>query len=185
MYSDYLADPERGYAAYIDVDSFIDFYIVQEMAKNTDGNLRKSSFITKKKGGKLQMYHLWDFDLTFGNNGWNLHEPEGFYVFTHKSDCTPGDNWFNRMAKDPAFVQRLKARFNELVPQLQTIPAFIDEQARILDKAEDLNFQVWDINESVDWLNCPSLGSYEAEVEFLKDFYTKRLEWMRREINKL
>lgn len=185
LYSDYLADPERGYAAYIDVDSFIDFYIVQEMAKNTDGNLRKSSFITKKKGGKLQMYHLWDFDLTFGNNGWNLHEPEGFYVFTHKSDCTPGDNWFNRMAKDPAFVQRLKARFNELVPQLQTIPAFIDEQARILDKAEDLNFQVWDINESVDWLNCPSLGSYEAEVEFLKDFYTKRLEWMRREINKL
>ena len=35
-----MDDPEKGYAAYIDVDSFIDYYIVQELAKNTDGNLR-------------------------------------------------------------------------------------------------------------------------------------------------
>ena len=185
LYSDYLADPEKGYAAYIDVDSFIDYYIIQEMSKNTDGNLRKSSFITKKKGGKLVMYHLWDFDLTFGNMGWDLHEPEGFYILTHKSDCNWGDNWFNRMAKDPVFVKKLKKRFNELVPQFQTIPAFINEQALILSKAQELNFQVWDINEYVDWTGCPSLGSYEAEVEFLKDFFTKRLEWMRNAINKM
>ena len=83
------------------------------------------------------------------------------------------------------FVEKLKKRFNELVPQFQTIPAFIDEQALILKKAQELNFQVWDINEYVDWTGCPSLGSYEAEVEFLKDFFTKRLEWMRNAINKM
>lgn len=185
LYSDYLDDPDKGYAAYIDVDSFIDYYIVQELAKNTDGNLRKSSFITKKKGEKLEMYHLWDFDLTFGNNGWNLHEPEGFYIKDYAPDCNPGDNWFNRMFTDPAFVERVQARWNELLPQMQAIPAFIDEQALILDKAKDLNFKVWSINESVDWVNCPSLGSYKAEVEFLKEFYTERLEWLTREINKL
>ena len=185
LYSDYMADPERGYAAYIDVDSFIDYYIVQEVSKNTDGNLRKSSFITKKIGEKLVMYHLWDFDLTFGNNSWVLHSPEGFYILNYKPDCTIGDNWFNRMIKDPAFAQRLKDRFNQLLPKFLTITSFIDEQALILDKAQQMNFQVWDINESVDWINCPSLGSYEAEVEFLKDFYTQRLLWLRREINKL
>lgn len=185
LYSDYLADPDKGYAAYIDVDSFIDYFIVQELAKNTDGNLRKSSFITKKKGGKLEMYHLWDFDLTFGNNGWYLHDPEGFYIKDYAPSCNPGDNWFNRMFTDPVFVERVQSRWNELLPQMQEIPAFIDEQALILDKAKDLNFQVWNINESVDWVNCPSLGSYKAEVEFLKEFYTERLEWLTREINKM
>lgn len=185
LYSSYLADPNKGYAAYIDVDSFIDYYIVQELAKNTDGNLRKSSFITKKKGEKMEMYHLWDFDLTFGNSGGLLHDPEGFFIKDYTPAWSIGDNWFNRMMKDPAFVDRLQARWNELYPQLVAMVDFIDEQAFVLDKAQALNFQVWDINESVDWVDCPSLGSYEKEVDFLKEFYSKRVEWMNTAINKL
>ncbi len=185
LYSKDLADPQKGYAAYIDVDSFIDYYIVQELAKNTDGNLRKSSFITKKKGGKLVMHHLWDFDLTFGNSGGLLHDPEGFFIKDYTPGWYIGDNWFNRMMKDPAFVDRLQARWNELYPQLQSMVHFIDDQALALDKAQKENFKVWSIWESVDWVDCPSLGSYEKEVAFLKDFYSKRVEWMNTAINKL
>ena len=184
LYSKDIADPVKGYAAYIDVDSFIDYYIVQELAKNTDGNLRKSSFITKKKGGKLEMYHLWDFDLTFGNTGW-LSDPEGFYIKDYNPSCVPGDNWFNRMLKDPAFATRLKNRWNQLYPQIKAMTDFIDEQAMILDKAQQENFKVWDIDEVVDWVGVPSEGSYEAEVKFLKNFYSKRVEWLNTEINKL
>ena len=184
LYSEYLADPNKGYAKYIDVDSFINYYIVQEIAKNTDGNLRKSSFITKKKGEKLVMYHLWDFDLTFGNTGW-LSSPDGFYIKDYNPSCTPGDNWFNRMFTDPAFVKKVQDRWNELYPQFMALNDFIDEQAYILDKAQKENFKVWSINDVVDWVGMPSLGSYKAEVEFLKDFYTERLEWLDKEINKL
>lgn len=185
LYSKDLADPQKGYAAYIDVDSFIDYYIVQELAKNTDGNLRKSSFITKKKGGKLVMHHLWDFDLTFGNSGGLLHDPEGFFIKDYTPGWYIGDNWFNRMMKDPAFVERLQARWNELYPQLVAMVDFIDEQALILDKAQQQNFKVWSIWESVDWVDCPSLGSYEKEVDFLKEFYSERVEWMNTAINNL
>lgn len=185
LYSEDMADPQTGYSAYIDVDSFIDYYIVQELAKNTDGNLRKSSFITKKTGKKMEMYHLWDFDLTFGNNGWVLHDPEGYWVKDYKPDCNKGDNWFNRMFTDPAFVDKVQQRWNGLLPELKKIPAFIDEQAFYLDKAKDRNFEVWSIWESVDWVDCPSLGSYEAEIEFFKEFYSKRLDWMTNDLNKL
>ena len=89
------------------------------------------------------------------------------------------------MMKDPAFVDRLQARWNELYPQLVSMVDFIEDQAFVLDKAQALNFQVWDINESVDWVDCPSLGSYEAEVEFLKEFYSRRVEWLNDAINKL
>lgn len=185
LYSKDIADPDKGYAAYIDVDSFIDYYIVQEIAKNTDGNLRKSSFITRKKGGKLEMYHLWDFDLTFGNGGGLLHDPEGFFIKDYNPSWHIGDNWFNRMMTDPAFVARLQKRWNELYPQLVSMVDFIDEQAFVLEKAQQQNFSRWDINASVDWVDCPSLGSYKAEVDFLKKFYSRRIEWMNREINRM
>ena len=184
LYSKDLGDPNKGYAKYIDVDSFIDYYIVQEISKNTDGNLRKSSFITKKKGEKMEMYHLWDFDLTFGNTGW-LSSPDGFYIKDYNPSCVPGDNWFNRMFTDPDFVIKVQDRWNELYPQFMALTDFIDEQAYILDKAQKENFKVWSIGDVVDWVGMPSLGSYEAEVEFLKEFLTERLEWLNKEINKL
>lgn len=89
------------------------------------------------------------------------------------------------MMKDPAFIARLKARWNELVPELRDVSEFIDEQALILGKAQERNFNKWDINQSVDWVKFPSLGSYEKEVEYLKEFYSKRVEWLDREINRL
>ncbi len=184
-----LASPTKGYAAYIDVDSFINYYILQELTKNIDGNLRKSSFITKERGQKLEMYHVWDFDLTLGNCGyfdWRVgNGPEGFWIKDFASNCTPGDNWFNLMMKDPAFVLKLRERWNALMPELRNVAGFIDDQALVLDPAQKRNFNRWNINESVDWVMFPSLGSYEKEVGYLKEFYTERLEWLDVEINKL
>jgi hypothetical protein len=170
-----------GYPKYIDVDSFVDYYIVQELTKNVDGNLRKSSFITKERGKKMEMYHLWDFDLTLGNCGyfWDGvgNGPENFWIKL--------DKWFPHLFKDPAFVQKVQNRWNELMPEFSKIPDFIDEQALYLDKAQERNFKVWSIWESVDWVYFPSLGSYDKEVEYLKEFYTERLQWLDRELNNL
>ncbi len=181
------ADPQKGYAKYIDVKSFIDYYILQELTKNIDGNLRKSSFITKEKGKKMEMYHVWDFDLTLGNCGYFDmtvgNGPEGFWVRDFASDCRKGSNWFNLMLKDPAFKDMLKVRWNELKPELEKIAEFIDDQAAVLDKAQKRNFEVWSIMESVDWVKFPSLGSYEREVEYLRNFYVERLRWLDSQCN--
>lgn len=172
---------QTGYPKYIDVDSFIDYYIVQELTKNIDGNLRKSSFITIENGGKMVMYHLWDFDLTLGNAGYFAAETgngyENFWIMNHR--------WYPYLFRDPAFVDRLQERWAELYPELAKVPQFISEQALYIDKAKDRNFQVWSIHESVDWVMFPSLGSYERELEYLKEFYTRRLGWLNVEINKL
>lgn len=170
-----------GYPKYIDVDSFVDYYIVQELTKNIDGNLRKSSFITKERGKKMEMYHLWDFDLTLGNCGYFWGDvgngPENFWIKI--------DKWYPHLFNDPAFVEKVQIRWNELLPEFSKIPEFIDQQALYLAKAQERNFKVWSIWESVDWVYFPSLGSYQKEVEYLKDFYTERLEWLDRELNRL
>ena len=170
-----------GYPAYIDVDSFIDYYIVQELTKNVDGNLRKSSFLTKEQGKKLEMYHLWDFDLTLGNCGYfGSQVGNGYENFWIKRD-----RWYPYLFNDPVFVDKLQTRWSELLPQFETIPDFIELEAAYLEKARERNFQKWSINESVDWVMFPSLGSYEKELEYLKEFYTRRLSWLNVELNKL
>lgn len=178
-----------AYEEYVDVDSFIDYYIVQELTKNVDGNFRKSSFVTKEVGKKLEMYHLWDFDLTLGNCGyfdWRVgNGPDNFWIKDYASNCTPGENWVNLMMRDPEFINRLQKRWDELMPQFENIPEFIEQQALYLDKAQARNFQRWNINESVDWVNFPSLGSYEKELDYLIDFYTERLYWLDNAIDDL
>ena len=184
----YSSDTD-AYEDYVDVDSFINYYIIQELTKNVDGNFRKSSFLTKEEGRKIEMYHVWDFDLTLGNcgyYGWDVgNGPENFWIKDFASDCTPGDNWVNLMMRDPDFVIRLQDRWSGLMPELERIPDFIDEQVLILDKAVKRNFQLWNIWDWVDWVKMPSLGSYEKEVSYLKEFYSDRLEWLDRELNKL
>ena len=51
-------DPERGYAKYIDIDSFIDHFIINELFKNTDG-FRNSTYMYKDRDGRLEMGPVW------------------------------------------------------------------------------------------------------------------------------
>lgn len=183
-----FTDPVRGYAAYIDIKSFIDNYIIQELMKNYDGNLHKSTFFSLKKGGKLEFCHLWDFDLSLGNcnffgNVPGGNGPEGFYVKDYGFQGY-GWGWYYRLFQDPNFRKRVKARWNELKPQLETIPAFIDERADYLRAAADRNFKRWAILNVNVWSQVVVTGSYQGEVKYMKDFYTKRLKWLDAEINK-
>ena len=188
LQSDYFTDPNRGYAAYIDIKSFVDNYIVQELTKNYDGNLHKSTFFSRKKGGKLEFCHLWDFDLSLGNCSFfgsiaGGNGPEGFYVKDYGFQGY-GWGWYYRLFQDPAFRTKVKNRWNELKPQLETIPAFIDERAAYLEEASSRNFRRWQILNTNVWSQPVITGSYPKEIDYLKDFYIKRLRWLDKEINK-
>jgi len=188
LQSDYFADPQRGYAAYIDIKSFVDNYIIQELTKNYDGNLHKSTFFSKKKGGKLEFCHLWDFDLSLGNCSFfgdlpGGNGPEGFYVKDYGFQGY-GWGWYYRLFQDPAFRTKVKERWNQLKPQFETIPDFIDNRTAYLEKAAERNFRKWNILGKNVWSQVVTSGSYAGEINYMKNFYTKRLQWLDKEINK-
>lgn len=184
-----FTDPEKGWQKYIDIESFAKTFIVNELTKNIDGNMRKSSFMAKKRGGKLEMCHLWDYDLTLGNcdymasmsGGLATNGPEGWFIKVSSMD--QGINWFIRMSQDPAFCAKVKEIWNKVYPQLQEVVYFIDRQARLIDEAQERNFQRWEILDKYVWPNMVVTGKYSSEVAYLKDFYTKRLEWMNNAVN--
>ncbi|MBQ3711920.1 MAG: CotH kinase family protein [Bacteroidales bacterium] len=187
--SSYYADPASGYARYIDVDSWVNNYIIQELTKNVDGNLRKSTFITKEKGKKLEMYHVWDFDFTLGNCDYFddyyglTNTSEGWFI-RYNGRGGYGTGWYYYLMKDPAFLAKVKARWNEVYPKLSEVPAYIDSCYERVKEAADRNFDRWPILYTYVWPNYVVLGTYAAEVDYLKRFYSSRLEWLNTEINK-
>ena len=68
LYGDNFQDKWSGYQKYIDVDNWIDYFIINEFAMNYDaGNL--STYVYKELGGKLQLA-VWDFNNGFDNYQW-------------------------------------------------------------------------------------------------------------------
>ena len=67
LYSEYFTDPTYGWRAYFDMDSFVDWYLINEITHNPDATMLYSCYLHFKRGGKIHMGPIWDFDLAFGN----------------------------------------------------------------------------------------------------------------------
>lgn len=196
LYSADFKDSKKGYAAYIDVESFINNYIIRELAKDIDGNIRKSSFLTLEKAtGKIKFCHVWDFDLSYGNanyfpsnisgcNG-DPNGPYGWWVKDFNSNSYKGDGWYNRLFQDPAFVDKVKDRWQQVYPELNLMPEYIDKYVTEMGDAPARNFEKWNILNQWVWPNVKVTGSYAKEVEWLEEFYMTRLKWIDSELYKL
>ena len=178
---------QKVYDQYIDVDSFINYFIVEEFSKDVDGNLRKSTFLTLTKGGKLEMYHVWDFDISLGNCDYygDSKQPwEGWWTKTQNM-WGWGHGWYYRLFMDPTFTQMVKDRWNAVYPEFKAFYDQIDVMVAEMGDAPIRNHNKWKRLNTYDWPQYKVTGSYQGEVEWLKENYRKRLEWMNTNINAL
>ena len=175
--SDDFTDPDTGYAAYIDVDSFVRWYLVNELFRNRDANMWSSCWMYKPRGGKLHMGPLWDFDISAGN----IDYDDAFLAAGWWVRDAP---WFSRLFQDPAFVQRVREVWNEIkADQLPAMFQSIATRSAALQQAQLNNFQRWPILETYVWPNNRIPGSYAGEVEYLVSWLTERAEWMDSQFN--
>lgn len=189
MASDDFTDSISGYDKYIDVGSFIDYFLVNELSRNVDG-YRLSTFLNKNRndqGGKLAMGPVWDYDIAWHNanycEGWN---PEGWaYLF---GDFCPGDTWqvpfwWSRMMEDSVFRNQLNCRWQELrsnIFDLQNINSYIDSVSYFISEgAEQRNYYQWPILGYYVWPNpYPYPQTYLEEVDVLKEWIGMRVDWL-------
>lgn len=178
LFSDNFMDPEEGWQKYIDMDSFVDWYLINEIAKNNDGLFFSSCFMNLKRDGKLKMGPIWDYDISFGNINYdNNFEYEGFWI-KHAS-------WFARLFQDPAFVARVKERFDYFYSRKDDIMTQINENAQYLKHSVKENDNRWHTFYVETWPNYDIWGSYMNEVQSLKTWLSNRFEWLNTEIHKL
>ncbi len=188
MLSDDFADNDLGYPAYIDVNSFVDYFLTNEICKNLDA-YRLSTFMHKDKdseGGKLKMGPVWDFNISLGNADYCSGNQTAGWVLAHRDAC-PNDQWIThfwwyKLMEDIEFQKKLKTRWNELratVWSNENLLGKIDSLVALLDGgAQQRNFQKWDILSTYIWPNNIVANNYEGEIDYLKNFLTGRIAWM-------
>ncbi len=180
LYGDNFADPEKGYAAYIDVDNFVDYFIINEVTMNHDaGNL--STYAYKELGGKL-MLAVWDFNNAYDNYQWFDENFSDFYLFESA--------WFHRLVKDRNFIDKIVERYKALrLKELSTEHMFeyIDNSQQLLGSAIDRNFKVWGYSFYQNQLigHDRDITSYRAAVSQLKTAIAKRFEFLDEHIGDL
>ena len=178
LMGDNFTNPDTGYQRYIDVDSFIDWYLISEITKNVDSRDFSSIYFHHSPGEKIKMGPLWDFDLAFGNVNYSDPEyAEGFWVKFNP--------WFARLFEDPAFVEQVKARFAFYENNRSDLLNKIDKYASKLAYAQAENDATWQTIGVYVWPNPIVLDSYEAEVERLKSWFNSRMDWLNLEFNTL
>ena len=111
--SPFYKDADKGYRKWINVESFIYYWILIEVSRNVDG-YRLSTFLYKdkdSKGGKLTIGPPWDFDIAFGNADYcNGQSYQGF-SWQFNTIC-PEDGyqlpfWWDKLLQDSFFLDSL------------------------------------------------------------------------------
>lgn len=191
--SNNFQDPNQGYRAYADVDSFIDFFILNELGNNVDG-FRLSTYFHKPKNGKLIMGPIWDFNFAFGNADYCSGGETNVWAYRFNERCG-GDGWsipfwWERLMQDPYFVEKLKSRWNLLrggILANNSLETQIEEYYTTLsaNNAINRNFTIWDILDIYLWPNNYVGGSYNNEFNYFKTWVVDRANWMDNAINSL
>ncbi len=178
-------EPVYGYKPYIDVQSFIDYYLAQELAKNVDG-FRISTFLHKDKDKKdrvspIKAGPVWDFNFGFANaDYYDASIPSGWQS-THPADYWSTPFWWERLKKDPAYFNRMVdswKSYRKSILSDEIVTEVIDSLTTLLADAQKRNFEAFPVLDQYVWANNYVGGSYENEIAYLKNWFTERMEWM-------
>lgn len=183
-------DTQRyGYKNFIDVDEFVDYFILMEVFVQHDtGNL--STFFYKDVNGKFKPV-VWDFNNSLGNV--SESSDDDYLIRQFVSVQAP---WFTMLIKDEDFIHQVIYRYRQLRAGIlsdERVSAYIQEVVDYLGPAVDRNFAVWGYSfdpGNLDKRNKLSPEeknprSYEAAVKQFHDAYLERLAWLDENIEVL
>lgn len=190
LYSPNFSDPITGYRNFMDVKSFIDYFIVNEVARSADG-FKKSVFFNKDKysnGGKLNAGPVWDFDWAWKSidmcpifGGY-----DGAGWAHHINDCFTDNystGWYIRLLQDSNFTNELRCTYEDYrqsILDTTNLFAYIDSMGALVQNAQERHFKKWPIlgisGPAPDY--GPVATSYYAELDSLKNWIGIRLQWL-------
>ena len=168
-----------GYQTWVDVSSFVDYFIINELTCNYDAGTL-STYLYKDIGGKYR-FCIWDFNSACENYAELTTQPHHFEL--------QNNIWYFMIIRDEEFVEEIIRRYHELRKSWlsdEYLTNYIDETIAYLGPAIDRNFAVWGYTfEEYRPLNPDSRNpeDFGVAVEQMKDFIAERGEWMDEHID--
>ncbi len=170
---------------YIDIDGFVDWYLINETFKNTDSNFLSSVKMFKDKDGKLYMGPAWDFDLGSGAVAYSkIDDPTGW-----RTRDTERADWYENLFEMNTFVTAVEKRWADLHKEgiLDQIFTDMDNLNVYLEGAANDNYAKWHDSyvqavNNTSWLTVPSIqtssDNWETQVHYLRNYMQGRIAWM-------
>lgn len=173
-------DPENGLRKYLDLESFLRYLIVEELAGNPDAYW--STYMTKERGSdKFVTGPVWDFDLGFNNDNrvYDINNKSDFLFRSGASSAGQMTQLVNRILNRDVEARNQLSLIWSTLRKTDTFNAeyfnnLADEYANQIATSQALNFTRWPILNTPVHQNPHALGSFEAELNAVKDYITKR-----------
>ena len=167
-----FSDDAGGYKSLINLNSFVDWFLINEITKNIDaGAFFSSVYLTISVDGKIDLGPIWDFDLSMAG------DHEGWWMTN-----VP---WFELLLQDPYFVDRVKQRFEHFYANKAEILDKVDAFGQYLELASEQNDLKWQTIGTFVFPNPTYFESYDQELNFLKTWISDRMEWLKQEMSDL
>lgn len=178
LYGSDYRDPQVGYAAYIDVDSWVDHNLVNMITMNVDA-LRLSTYMHKGRGKKLEMGPVWDFDRAMNSTDGRDDNPSSWNGTGDGTDYFSW-GWWDRIFDDPDFMLRYQDRwymFRKEQFSTANINMTIDSMADEIREAQQRHFDRWSSTP-------PRYGGFQGEIDHLKEWFDTRVNWVDAQFSK-
>ena len=169
--------PNNSFEEHTDVESLINFMLINELVRNQELEHPKSTYCYKEADSKIKWGPLWDFDWAFGYNGYNAYFVTKNRIFYQgNSDPRPGARFFTRFIEIPSFRTKYKERWKEIKPQVNGITDYIETMAAKLDKSQEENFKLPDATP------VTKNNSYQELIRQMKKWMDERIAFIDSEI---
>ena len=185
LWSNDFEDLILGYRPFINTRSFIDYFIVNEFARNVDG-FKKSRNFYKDKSSKDSLIYagpVWDFDWAYKDHISSMINGSGWrHDYSGPTDVKP-PGWYIRLLQDTTFANELNCRYFNLrnsILDTSNIFSFIDSLSSMLSEPQNRHYTRWPIL-GIN-VGTPEVGiqptSYSGEIIKLKNWINERLIWL-------
>lgn len=170
-------DTGKHFSEYVDLDSMVIHYLINEWTKNRDGLYCSTFFYKSEESDTMTMGPLWDYDLTLGIGGGDTLvekvSPEDAYI----ANSELGSTFCNLEDFRKATLKMYQEKFRPLIQDvvLGDVDAVsadgylhsIAYYTREIEATAECNMQRWYPEQS-----------WKEEVEFMRDFIAQRILYM-------
>lgn len=189
LFSSKFTSETEGYRTRLDLESFLQHFIVGEFSGNTDTYW--STYMYKDRGDEqLHVGPVWDFDLAFNNDNrtYDINNLTDYVYRTKGSYAGQMRSFVNRIVvSDASAREQLKAMWADARIYRgyteESLLALVDSLADVLDESQTLNFKRWNILNTKVHQNPKTYGSYQGEVDAVKSYISRRIEWLDKKLS--
>ncbi|MGN0234225.1 MAG: CotH kinase family protein [Bacteroidaceae bacterium] len=182
-----LGEGDLCFRDHLDEKSLITYFLTEEICGNPDAFW--SCYMTKERGSNLfRVGPIWDFDIAFDNDyRYFPVNDQGDFLNLVWGGAGNSRSMLNMIFQDQAFCDSLTAVWNHVresgIITPENVTGYIDSLADVLQESQRLNFMRWPILDTKVQVNPRAAGSYEGEVQWLREFMQNRIPWIDNRVN--